>query len=200
MKIHSTHTSATQKKREICKICQDPTLTRRITTKMKGIAYKFGNNINTDLIISGRYKFSITDPNELAKHVFEDVDPDFYKNLKAKSFFVVAGKNFGCGSSREQAPLAIKYAGGYAVLAKSFARIFYRNAFNLGLPLIECDTGKIKDGDLIEVDLKRGIISNAIKGYSLRIKPFNKFQRALIEEGGIVNLYKKHGGFNIGTT
>lgn len=166
---------------------------------MKGIVYKFGNDVNTDLIISGRYKFSIQDPYELARHVFEDIDTDFYKRLQGRPFFVVAGKNFGCGSSREQAPLAVKYAGAYAVLAKSFARIFYRNAFNLGLPLIECNTDRIKTGDVIEVYLEKGIISNPKKDYSLKIKPFNKFQKALIEEGGIVNLYKKYGGFNIAT-
>ena len=166
---------------------------------MKGIVYKFGDHINTDLIISGRYKFSIQDPNELAKHVFEDADPHFYKKLKGRPFFVVAGKNFGCGSSREQAPQAIKFAGGAAVLAKSFARIFYRNAFNLGLPLIECDTKKIKQGDIIELDLKKGLVFNQTKAQSLSIKPFNKFQKSLIEEGGIVNLYKKHGGLKIFT-
>ncbi|MBU4312873.1 MAG: 3-isopropylmalate dehydratase small subunit [Candidatus Omnitrophica bacterium] len=166
---------------------------------MKGIAYKFGNDINTDLIISGRYKFCITDPNELARHVFEDADPDFYKRLQGRPFFVVAGKNFGCGSSREQAPQAIKYAGCQAVLAKSFARIFYRNAFNLGLPLIECNTSRIKDQDILELDIKKGVVTDSTSGASLEIKPFNKFQSALIEAGGIVNLYKKHGGLNIVT-
>ena len=166
---------------------------------MKGIVYKFGDDINTDLIISGRYKFSVTDPNELARHVFEDARPDFYKKLQGRPFFTVAGRNFGCGSSREQAVVAVKYAGSQAVLAKSFARIFYRNAFNLGLPLIECDTDKIKEGDLIEVNLKRGCIKSAIKGYSLSIKPFNKIQSSLIEEGGIINLYKKYGGLKIVT-
>jgi len=166
---------------------------------MNGIVYKFGNDINTDLIISGRYKFSITDPNELARHLFEDIDADFYKRLQGRPFFIVAGKNFGCGSSREQAPLAIKYAGAHAVLARSFARIFYRNAFNIGLPLIECNTGMIKNGDAIELDLKKGLVVSPSKGYSLNIKPFDKFQRALIEEGGIVNFYKKHGGLNIAT-
>jgi len=166
---------------------------------MKAIAYKFGNDINTDLIISGRYKFSITDPNELARHVFEDIDLDFYKRLRGKPFFVVAGKNFGCGSSREQAVIAIKYAGCQAVLAKSFARIFYRNAFNLGLPLVECDTVRIKQGDLIELDLKKGYVGNAAKRYSLDIKPFNKIQSSLIEEGGIINLYRKYGGLKIAT-
>lgn len=164
---------------------------------MKGVVYKFGNDINTDLIISGRYKFSITNPEELARHVFEDAAPDFYKKMHGRSFFVVAGKNFGCGSSREQAPLAIKYAGALAVLAKGFARIFYRNSFNLGLPLIECNTDRIKDRDVIEVDLKKGLVVSHARGYSLNIKPFNRFQRALVEEGGIVNLYKKHGGLDI---
>lgn len=164
---------------------------------MKGVACKFGNDINTDLIISGRYKFSISDPNELASHVFEDADPDFYKKLRGRQFFVVAGNNFGCGSSREQAPLAIKYAGCHAVLAKSFARIFYRNAFNLGLPLIECDTGKIKNEDVLEADLKKGVIVDVTGGVSLKIKPFNKFQSALVEEDGIINFYKKHGGLDL---
>ncbi|MFC1667231.1 3-isopropylmalate dehydratase [Candidatus Omnitrophota bacterium] len=164
---------------------------------MKAVVYKFGNDINTDLVISGRYKFSITDPSELARHVFEDIDQDFYKNLQGRPFFVVAGKNFGCGSSREQAPLSIKYAGALAVLAKSFARIFYRNAFNLGLPLIECDTSKIKNGDLIEVDIEKGLVVSAKKEYSLSIRPFSRFQKSLIEEGGIVNFYKNHGGLKL---
>lgn len=166
---------------------------------MKGVVFKLGDDINTDLIISGRYKFSITDPNELAKYVFEDIDADFYKRLRGRPFFVVAGKNFGCGSSREQAPLAIKYAGAHAVLAKTFARIFYRNAFNLGLPLIECDTSAIKQGDVIDVDLEKGVVVNTAKAYSLRIKPFNKFQSMLIKEEGIINLYKKYGGLKIVT-
>src|SRR3989338_9290638 len=132
---------------------------------MKGIAYKFGNDINTDLIISGRYKFSITDPNQLARHVFEDIDPEFHKKVGKDKFFVIAGTNFGCGSSREQAPMALKYAGCHAVLAKSFARIFYRNAFNLGLPLIECDTAKIKKEDMIEVVIERGVVIGPARQY-----------------------------------
>lgn len=161
---------------------------------MQGIVFKFGNDINTDLIISGRYKFSITDPNELARHIFEDADPDFYSRLKGRSFFVAGGNNFGCGSSREQAPLAIKYAGCHAVLAKSFARIFYRNSFNLGLPLIECDTDQIRHNDIITVDLKNGTVTSNEQGYTVTITPFNKFQTLLIKEGGIVNLYRKYGG------
>jgi len=164
---------------------------------MRGAAYKFGNDINTDLIISGRYKFSITDPNQLAQHVFEDIDPEFHKKVGRDKFFVAAGSNFGCGSSREQAPIALKYAGCHAVLAKSFARIFYRNAFNLGLPLIECDTDKIGKDDLIELDIERGVVTCQEKRYTLDIKPFTKFQRDLIDVGGIVNYYKKYGSLKI---
>ncbi|MBU1912789.1 MAG: 3-isopropylmalate dehydratase [Candidatus Omnitrophica bacterium] len=164
---------------------------------MKGISYKFGDDINTDLIISGRYKFSITDPNQLARHVFEDIDPEFHKKVGRDKFFVIAGTNFGCGSSREQAPLALKYAGCQAVLAKSFARIFYRNAFNLGLPLVECDTDKIKKEDIIEVDIEKGIVVGLDKQYTLHIKPFTKFQKSLVEIGGIVNYYKKYGELKI---
>ena len=164
---------------------------------MKGVAYKFGNDINTDLIISGRYKFSITDPNQLAMHVFEDIEPDFYKKIGEDKFFVVAGTNFGCGSSREQAPMALKYARCQAVLAKSFARIFYRNAFNLGLPLIECDTGKIKNQDVVELDIEKGVVVGPEKQYTLHIKPFTKFQKNLISSGGIVNYYKKYGELRI---
>lgn len=164
---------------------------------MKGAAYKFGNDINTDLIISGRYKFSIQDPNQLARHIFEDIDPDFHKKASKGKFFVIAGANFGCGSSREQAPLALKYAGCQAVLAKSFARIFYRNAFNLGLPLIECNTDRIKKEDVIEVDIERGIVVGPQKQYILHMKPFTRFQKDLIEAGGIVNYYKKYGELKI---
>jgi len=164
---------------------------------VKGISYKFGNDINTDLIISGRYKFSITDPNQLARHVFEDIDPEFHKKAGRDKFFVIAGTNFGCGSSREQAPMALKYAGCQAVLAKSFARIFYRNAFNLGLPLVECDTDKIKKEDMIEVDIEKGVVVGPDKQYTLYIKPFTKFQKSLVEVGGIVNYYKKYGELKI---
>jgi 3-isopropylmalate/(R)-2-methylmalate dehydratase small subunit len=164
---------------------------------MKAITYKFGSDINTDLIISGRYKFSITDPNRLALHVFEDIDPEFHKNIGKDKFFVAAGANFGCGSSREQAPIALKYAGCSAVLAKSFARIFYRNAFNLGLPLIECDTDKIKKGDIVEVDIEKGVVVGPRKQYTLTIKPFTKFQKDLVESGGIINYYKKYGELKI---
>jgi 3-isopropylmalate/(R)-2-methylmalate dehydratase small subunit len=154
------------------------------------------DNINTDYIISGRYKFKIQDPNELAKHVMEDLDTGFYGRLQ-KGDFLVAGKNFGCGSSREQAPQAIKYAGISAVLAESFARIFYRNCFNLGLPAIECNTEGIDEGDELEVDLNAGVIKNKTKGKDIKIVPLPKTMQILLEDGGLIEHFKKYGGFKI---
>ena len=158
--------------------------------------FKTSDDINTDYIISGRYKFKIQDPNELAKHVMEDIDPDFYSKVKPGDF-IVAGRNFGCGSSREQAPMAIKYAGISAVIAKSFARIFYRNCFNLGLPLIECDTDEISDLDQIEIDLGKGVLRNITKKTEIAIAPFPKTMQTLLEDGGLVSHFKKHGGFGL---
>lgn len=157
---------------------------------------KQSDDINTDYIISGRYKFKIQDPNELAKHVMEDLEPNFYKRIQ-KGDFIVAGKNFGCGSSREQAPQAIKYAGISAVIAKSFARIFYRNAYNLGLPAIEADTDKIEEGDELDINFDAGIISNKSKQQEIRFIPLPKTMQVLLEEGGLVEHFKKHGGFKI---
>ena len=162
--------------------------------KLKGSVHKFGNAVNTDYIISGRYKFRIQDPKELAKHVMEDLAPDFYKSVK-KGDFLVAGSNFGCGSSREQAPLAIKYAGISAVIAKSFARIFFRNAINLGLLLIECDTSSFKPGDTLEIDTKKGIISNKRSNRQEPIRPLPEFMARIISDAGVINHFKKHKGF-----
>lgn len=152
------------------------------------------NDINTDYVISGRYKFKIQDPNELAKHVMEDLDPEFYGRV-IKGDILVAGSNFGCGSSREQAPMAIKYANISAVLAKSFARIFYRNCFNLGLLAIECDTDGIAEGDELEIDLDNGLIRNKTKGKEIKIAPLPKTMQTLLADGGLVEHFKKHGGF-----
>ena len=157
---------------------------------------KQSDDINTDYIISGRYKFKIQDPNELAKHVMEDLDPNFYHRIQ-KGDFIVAGKNFGCGSSREQAPQAIKFAGISAVIAKSFARIFYRNAYNLGLPAIEADTDKIEEGDELDISLDAGIISNKTRGQEIKIAPLPRTMQVLLEDGGLVEHFKKHGGFKI---
>jgi len=154
------------------------------------------DDINTDYVISGRYKFKIQDPVELAKHVMEDLDPEFFSRVQ-KGDFLVAGKNFGCGSSREQAPMAIKYAGISAVLAKSFARIFYRNCYNLGLPAIECDTETISEGDALEVDLNAGVLNNKTKGTQIKIAPLPPTMQTLLTDGGLVEHFKKHGGFKI---
>jgi len=160
---------------------------------IRGSAIKLGDNINTDFIISGRYKFSITDIKELAKHIMEDIDPDFPSKIAPGNSVIVAGNNFGMGSSREQAPLVIKEAGITAVLAKQFARIFYRNAFNIGLTLIETDTDKIEEKDMIEIDLNKGVVRNITKDIELTIKPLPEFMQKLIYEGGLINYVKKYG-------
>ncbi len=163
---------------------------------LKGRVHKFGDAINTDYIISGRYKFRIQDPKELAKHVMEDLKPDFYKGVK-KGDFLAAGSNFGCGSSREQAPLAIKYSGIQAVIAKSFARIFFRNAINLGLLLIECDTDDLKQGDALEVDTVKGYVLNRTGNKKKQINPLPGFMARIVKDGGVIRHFKKHGGFKI---
>lgn len=155
---------------------------------------KVQDNINTDYVISGRYKFKIQDPKELAKHIFEDIDPDFAARVK-KGDMLVAGENFGCGSSREQAPQSLKSAGFSAVVAKSFARIFYRNAFNIGLLLVECNTDFIDDGDELEINIDGGKLKNKSKGLILDIKPIPPVMRKLLEDGGVVEHFKKYGGF-----
>lgn len=161
---------------------------------MKGKAHKFGDDINTDYIISGKYKFKTLDMNELAKHVMEDLDPEFYSKVSAGDF-IVAGKNFGCGSSREQAPLAIKHAGIAAVLALSFARIFYRNAINTGLPVVECDTSQIGEGDELIVDLEGGAVRNVTRGLEIPITPLPPVMLRILSDGGLAEHLKKHGTF-----
>ena len=154
------------------------------------------DNINTDYIISGRYKFRITDMKELAKYIFEDIQPGFYKKVK-KGDYVVAGENFGCGSSREQAPWAIKEAGISAVLAKSFARIFFRNSFNIGLCLVQCDTDGIDAADSIKLDLKNGVVMNLTKGTRIVAMPIPPFMQRLLNDGGVIEHFKKYGDFKI---
>ena len=161
----------------------------------KGLVYKFGNDINTDFIISGRYKFSITDMKELSKHMFEDIRPDFYKEITPKKSIIVAGENFGMGSSREQAPRVIKEAGVVCVIAKSFARIFYRNAFNIGLPLLEVDTSNIEEKDELIIEYNKGIIKNITKNKDYNFIPWSDFQLKLIKLDGIVNYLSKYGAF-----
>ena len=165
--------------------------------RLEGKSIKLGDNINTDFIISGRYKFSITDMKELAKHIMEDIDPAFPSKITPGRSIIIAGNNFGMGSSREQAPLVIKEAGIVAVLSPKFARIFYRNGFNIGLPLIETDTSKIDESDELDIDLDSGIVKNLTKNIELKIKPFPQFMQGLLTEGGIVNYYKKYGELKV---
>jgi len=157
---------------------------------------KVQDNINTDYVISGRYKFKIQDPKELARHIFEDIDPDFAARV-TKGDLLVAGENFGCGSSREQAPQALKQAGFYAVAAKSFARIFYRNAFNIGLLLVECNTDFVDDGDELELDIEKGKLKDKAKGLVFDTKPVPSVMKTLLQDGGVVEHFKKNGGFNL---
>lgn len=161
---------------------------------LRGKAHKFGDDVNTDYIISGKYKFKTLDMSELAKHVMEDLDPGFATRV-AKGDFLVAGTNFGCGSSREQAPLAIKYAGVSAVLARSFARIFYRNAINTGLAVVECDTSGINPGDELEVDLAGGLVRNVTQGLDIAVKPLPPVMVKILNDGGLVGHFQKHGTF-----
>jgi len=163
---------------------------------LKGRVHKFADDVNTDYIISGRHKFKTLDMKELAKYVMEDLDPEFYSKV-SKGDFIVAGKNFGCGSSREQAPLAIINADISAVVAKSFARIFYRNCINTGLPLIECDTEQIDEGDELEVDLQEGILHNRTKGIDIATTPLPPVMLKILSDGGLVGHFKKYGTFNL---
>lgn len=157
-------------------------------------AFKFGDDISTDHIAPGRLFHLRSNLQEFAKHVLEDADPNFAQNMK-KGDFVVAGNNFGLGSSREHAPQIIKIAGIQAVLAKSFARIFYRNAINIGLLAIECDTDLINAGDELELDLKGGIIKNLTQSTEIKFSPLPDVMIKLLADGGLVEHVKKYGDF-----
>ena len=153
----------------------------------KGIVFKYGDNVDTDVIIPARYLNS-SDPAELATHCMEDIDKDFIHNVK-KGDIIVANKNFGCGSSREHAPIAIKASGVSCVIAETFARIFYRNAINIGLPIIECPEAAkaIEAGDEVEIDFNTGVISDLTKGTSYQGQPFPEFMQKIIACEGLVN-------------
>ena len=153
---------------------------------LKGRVWRFGNDVDTDAIIPARY-LNTSDPAELAKHVMEDADRDFPSKV-GKGDILVSGKNFGCGSSREHAPIAIKAAGIQAVVAKSFARIFYRNSFNIGLPIFESAEAseKVLEGDVIEIDADSGEIRNLTRGEEYRANPIPPFMQELIKAGGLI--------------
>jgi len=161
---------------------------------LRGKAFKFGDNISTDHIVPGRLMRLRSNLPELAKHVLEDADPTFAQRVK-KGDFVVGGNNFGLGSSREHAPLVIKMAGVSAILARSVARIFFRNAINVGLPVLICDTDKIDDGDELEVDLKLGKISNLTNGNQLNFSRMPEIMLRILNEGGLIPYIKKHKDF-----
>ena len=159
--------------------------------KFKGKAWKFGADIDTDQIIPARY-LNTSDPKELAKHCMEDADPQFVNKMK-QGDIIIADKNFGCGSSREHAPIAIKAAGISCVIAKSFARIFYRNSFNMGLPIFECPDAvdAINEGDEIEVDMDTGKIVNLTKDKTFNSQPIPPFMQELINTGGLMEWVKR---------
>ena len=160
--------------------------------KVSGSAIKFGNNIDTDVILPGKY-LVLVDPYELAKHALEGLDPTFPDKAK-KGVIIVGGKNFGCGSSREQAPLALKYSGVKCVIAESFARIFFRNAINIGLPVIECKSisASVSDDDELTVDFDAGKIENVTKGKSFQGLKLPLFIQEILSDGGLIqNLQRR---------
>jgi len=161
-------------------------------------AFKYGDDINTDYIISGKYKFKSNDMKEMAVHAMEELDPDYYNKVSPNGGFLVAGTNFGCGSSREQAPLVLINSNTKVVIAKSFARIFFRNAINTGLPVVTLDTDLIDEGDDLEVDLEGGVLRNLTKGSEIEFAPLPPVMAQLLEDGGLVAHFRKNNGtFNL---
>lgn len=158
--------------------------------KAKGSVFKYGNNVDTDVIIPARY-LNTSDPKELASHCMEDIDSSFVQRIK-QGDIIVADKNFGCGSSREHAPIAIKASGISCVIASTFARIFYRNAINIGLPILECEEAvkNIDNGDQIEIDFNSGIIANITKNQPYKAEPFPEFIQEIIKADGLIHYTK----------
>ena len=157
---------------------------------MRGKVWKFGKNIDTDIIIAARY-LNTSDPKELAKHIMEDADPKFTQKMSVGDI-IVADENFGCGSSREHAPIALKEAGVAAVIAPTFARIFYRNAFNMGLPIFELkEIDEINEGDTVKIDMQSGEVINETTGKSYKFTPIPEFMQELVNSGGLIEYAKK---------
>ena len=163
---------------------------------LKGKVWKFGDNISTDHIIPGRFYHLRSNLEELKKHVFEDISSGFYKKVK-KGDIIVGGRNFGLGSSREHAPLIIKMAGIDAIVASSFARIFFRNAINVGLAAIICDTEGIDEGSLLEIGVDEGVLLNMTNGDKRKFSPLSSIMRNILNEGGLDHYIARHGGFKI---
>jgi len=163
---------------------------------MKTKVWKFGDDVSTDLIAPSRYFHLRSTLHKMAEHVLEDVVPEFSKKIN-KGDMIVAGKNFGCGSSREHAPAIIKIAGVGAVMAKSFSRIFFRNAINIGLPVIECDTDLIEQGDELEIDLAGGVVKNLTRRKQIKFASLPPVMTTILSDGGLVEHIKKHGDFKL---
>jgi len=163
---------------------------------LKGRAFKFGDGISTDQIIPGRFAHLRSNLPELARHAMEDADANFVNRVEPGDF-IVAGGNFGLGSSREHAPLVIKMVGVRAILAKSVARIFFRNAINLGLPVLICDTDKISDGDELEIDLKAGVIRDISSGIKLGFNKIPEIMLRILDDGGLLAYLEKHGDLRL---
>jgi 3-isopropylmalate/(R)-2-methylmalate dehydratase small subunit len=164
--------------------------------KETGRAWLFGDNVSTDLIFPGRYVHLLSNMPELVKHTLEDARDDYASGIK-QGDFVVAGDNFGMGSSREQAPVIIKLSGARAIFARSFARIFFRNAINVGLAAIEVDTSGFADGDTLSVDFGEGLLVNESKGIERHFEPLPQIMTEILSDGGLVEHIKKHGDFNL---
>ena len=165
--------------------------------RFEGRAWIFGDGISTDQITPGRYFHLRSNLEELAKHVLEDAREDFAKGVRPGDI-VVGGKNFGQGSSREHAPTVIKLAGIRAIVAKSVARIFFRNCINIGLPVIVCDTSAIREGDVLNIDLEKGILEDKTEGFRLSFPPLPKVMTRILEEGGLVAHIRKYDDFSLG--
>jgi 3-isopropylmalate/(R)-2-methylmalate dehydratase small subunit len=163
---------------------------------LKGKAWKFGDNISTDHIIPGRFYHLRSNLDELTKHVFDDIAPGFHKKI-SKGDIIVGGRNFGLGSSREHAPLIIKLAGIDAIVATSFARIFYRNAINVGLAAIICNVDGIEEGDVLEINADKGFLVDATTGVEKRFSPLPAIMRRILKEGGLDHYIMKHGGLTL---
>ena len=162
-----------------------------------GLVHRFGDDVSTDHITSGRHRFLAKDIGALAAQCLEDLDPEFARRVRAGDF-VVGGRNFGCGSSREYAPRVLQALGVQAVIARSFARIFFRNAINIGFPAVEADTEGIAAGDRLRLDLGAGTIENVTRGATIRARPYPAVMLAILNDGGLVAHLKKHGTYQLG--
>jgi 3-isopropylmalate/(R)-2-methylmalate dehydratase small subunit len=163
--------------------------------RLEGTAHVFGDHINTDYIISAKHKGRFTDVKQMVEFIMEDIRPGFYTEIKPGDF-IVGGINFGCGSSREAAPAVIKGAGISAVLAAGFARIFFRNAINIGLPAVRVDTASIQEGDRLRIDLDNGTVENLTRGGVITTQPLPPFVQQIVDAGGMENYFKSHPSFD----